>query len=113
MKEIINKNVDMESNKQMKENTDKDVRAEENGIRNVSGNCKNASLEMILKNEKINFKCNFENDLKFLRKRNMHKIVMGQISIKSIRNKFDSLMAAVAGNIVILLITETKIYSEI
>ena len=41
----------------------------------------------------------------------MRKIVVGQININSIRNKFDHLMAAVSGNIDILLITETKIDS--
>ena len=41
----------------------------------------------------------------------MRKIVVGQININSIRNKFDNLMAAVSGNIDILLITETKIDS--
>ena len=41
----------------------------------------------------------------------MHKIVVGQINVNSIRNKFDYLMAAVSGNIDILLITETKIDS--
>ena len=41
----------------------------------------------------------------------MHKIVVGQININSIRNKFDPLMAAVVGNTDILLITETKIDS--
>ena len=43
----------------------------------------------------------------------MHKIVVGQININSIRNKFDPLMAAIAGNTDILLkvrlTTETKI----
>ena len=34
---------------------------------------------------------------------------MGQININSVRNKFDPLMAAVAGNIYILLIIKTKI----
>ena len=41
----------------------------------------------------------------------MHKIVVEQININSIRNKFDPLMAAVAGNIDILLINEIKIDS--
>ena len=41
----------------------------------------------------------------------MHKIVVGQININSIWNKFDPLMAAVVGNTDILLITETKIDS--
>ena len=41
----------------------------------------------------------------------MHKIVVGEININSVGNKFDSLIAAVARNIVILLIAETKIDS--
>ena len=43
----------------------------------------------------------------------MHKIVVGQININSIRNKFDNLMAVVSGNIDILMITETKIDSTV
>ena len=35
-------------------------------------------MKKILKNKKINFKCNYENGLKFLRKRNMRKIVVGK-----------------------------------
>ena len=50
----------MESNKKIKENAGKDVRTEENVIRNVAENCKNASFEKISENEKISFKCNFE-----------------------------------------------------
>ena len=49
--------------------------------------------------------------MEFLRKISKDEIVFGQININSIRNKFDSLMAAVAGNIDILSITETKIDS--
>ena len=41
-------------------NAGKNVRTEENVIRNVAENCKNAYFEKILKNEKISFKCNFE-----------------------------------------------------
>ena len=41
----------------------------------------------------------------------MHKIVVGQININSVGNKLDLFMAAVAENIEILLITETKIDS--
>ena len=67
MKEITNKNVD--SNKQIRESTEKDVRRKEKIIRNVSENCKNAPFEKISENDKTNFKCNFENDLKNLRKK--------------------------------------------
>ena len=41
----------------------------------------------------------------------MHKIVVGYININPVRNKFDSLMATVAGSIDILPTTETKIDS--
>ena len=41
----------------------------------------------------------------------MHKILVAQVNINTIRNKFDPLMTAVAWNIDILLITETKIDS--
>ena len=50
----------MESNKQIKENARKNVKTEENIIRNVSEICKNVSFEKISKNEKISFKFNFE-----------------------------------------------------
>ena len=109
MKEITNKNVD--SNKQIRESNEKDVRRKEKIIRNVSENCKNAPFEKISENDKSNFKCNFENGFKNLRKKNMHKIAVGQMNVNSIRNKFDHLMTAVSGNIDILLITETKIDS--
>lgn len=56
----------MESNRQMKENAWKNARTEINVIRNVSKNSKNVSLEKISKIKKINFKYNFENDLKWL-----------------------------------------------
>ena len=59
MKEKINKNVD--SNKHIRENGEKDVRSKEKVIRNVSENCKNDPI--------TNFKCNYESDLKFLRKK--------------------------------------------
>lgn len=54
----------MESNRQMKQNARKNARTEINLIRNVSKNSKNVSLEKISKIKKINFKYNFENDLK-------------------------------------------------
>ena len=56
----------MASNKQVKENVEKDVRTKEKVICNLSENCKNVSLEKISKNDKTNFKCNFENDSTFL-----------------------------------------------
>ena len=58
MKKITNKNVD--SNKQIRKSTEKDVRGKEKIIRNVSENCKNAPFEKISGNDKTNFICNFE-----------------------------------------------------
>ena len=109
MKEIANKNVG--NNEEIRKSPAKDVRRKEKNIRKVSENCKNAPFEKISENDKTNFKCHFENDLKNLRKKNMHKTVVRKININSIRNKFDHLMEAVSGNIDILLITETKIDS--
>ena len=76
MKEITNKNID--SNKQIRESTEKDVRRKEKIIRNVSENCKNAPFEKISENDKTNFKCNFENDLKNLRKKTCIKLLWGK-----------------------------------
>ena len=49
----------MENNNQIKENAEKDVGTEQNVVCCIPENCKNASLEKILKSNKINFKCNF------------------------------------------------------
>ena len=76
MKEITNKNVD--SNKQIRESTEKDVRRKEKIIRNVSENWKNAPFEKISENDETNFKCNFENDLKKLRKKTCIKLLSGK-----------------------------------
>ena len=51
----------MESDKQIRENAEKDIRTNEKVIRKASKNCKNAPLEKISENDK--------NDLKFLRKK--------------------------------------------
>ena len=76
MKEITNKNID--SNKQIRESTEKDVRRKEKIIRNVSENCKNAPFEKISENDKTNFKCNFEKDFKNLRKKTCIKLLWGK-----------------------------------
>ena len=47
MKEIINKIVNMESNKQRRENAEKKFRTKEKVLCNVSENCKNAPPEKI------------------------------------------------------------------
>ena len=47
MKEITNKNIS--SNKQIRGNTEKDVRRKEKNIPNLSEKCKNALFDVILK----------------------------------------------------------------
>ena len=75
LKEITNNNVD--SNKHKKKHW-KDVRRKEQIIHNISENCKNALFEKILENDKTNFKCNFENDFKILRKKTCIKFLWGK-----------------------------------
>ena len=48
-------------------------------------------------------------DLKQIKIKNIHRIVIGQININSLRNKFDLLSNMISGNIDILLVTETKL----
>ena len=52
----------------------------------------------------------FSSLLRVISKKNMSRIKVGQLSIKSIRNKFDLLLPAVVRNLDILLITETNPY---
>ena len=67
MKEITNTNID--SNKQIRESTEKDVKRKEKIIHNISENCKNVPFEKISENDKTDFKFNFENNFKNLRKK--------------------------------------------
>ena len=72
---MTNKNVD--SNKQIWENTEKDVKRKKI-ICNISENCKNAPFDKISEKDKTNFKCTFENDLKILRKKIYIKLLWGK-----------------------------------
>ena len=47
--------------------------------------------------------------IKDIRQKNLGKIVNGHLNINSIRQKFDSLIEITAGNIEILMISETKL----
>ena len=51
----------------------------------------------------------FRNKLKSLRTSNLHRIIIAQVNINSIRNKFEALINGVRGNVDILMISETKI----
>ena len=47
--------------------------------------------------------------LKSLRSKNIDKIVIAQLNINPLRNKFDQLVSIIQGNVDILVITETKL----
>ena len=47
--------------------------------------------------------------LKSLRIANLNRVIIAQININSIRNKFDALVSGIRGNVDILMTSETKI----
>ena len=51
----------------------------------------------------------FGGNLKSLCIANLNRIIIAQININSIRNKFDALVSGIRGNVDILMISETKI----
>ena len=51
----------------------------------------------------------FGNKLKSLRTSNLHCLIIAQININSIRNKFEALVNGITDNVDILMISETKI----
>ena len=55
----------------------------------------------------------FGEKLKSLRIANLNRIIIAQININSIRNKFDALASSIRGNVDILMISETKIFDHL
>ena len=51
----------------------------------------------------------FGGKLKSLRLANLNRVIIAQININSIRNKFDALVSGIRGNVDILMTSETKI----
>ena len=51
----------------------------------------------------------FGGKLKSLRIANLNRVIIAQININSIRNKFDVLVSGIRGNVDILMTSETKI----
>ena len=51
----------------------------------------------------------FGGKLKSLRIANLNRVIIAQININSIRNKFDALVSGIRGNVDILMTSETKI----
>ena len=69
----------------------------ENEERVSSGICSNTGSEF------------FGDTLKALRLSNVDRIIVAQINVNSIRNKFDALIAGIQNKVDILLISETKL----
>ena len=61
-----------------------------------------------IRNPNLESEC-LGNRQKSLRTSNLHRIIIAQININSIRNKFKALVNGVRGNVDILMISETKI----
>ena len=65
------------------------------------------NFEKYKENENENF--NPYNILKGIRVANINRLVIGQLNINSLRNKFEALKAIIKGNLDILIITESKL----
>ena len=48
-------------------------------------------------------------NLKAIHKGNIKKLIIGQLNINSLRNKFDCLVQQIIGNVDILMVSETKL----
>ena len=59
--------------------------------------------------ENENKKLNPYNILKGVRVANINRLIIGQLNINSLRNKFEALKETIKGNLDILIITETKL----
>ena len=51
----------------------------------------------------------YADNLKFIRKDNLNKLIIAHLNINSIRNKFDFLVDKIKGNVDIMVISETKL----
>ena len=49
------------------------------------------------------------NNLNLICKRNINRLIIGQLNINSLRNKFESIVQRFTGNIDILMVSETKL----
>ena len=56
-------------------------------------------------NSNENFKCY----LSSLRRKNLNRVILAQVNINSMRNKFDLLAEGIKGKVDVLMISETKI----
>ena len=51
----------------------------------------------------------FWNKLKYLLSNNTHRLIMTQINVNSLRNKFDALVGGIQGNIYILIVRQKNL----
>ena len=59
--------------------------------------------------EKGNSNENFNYYLSSLRRKNLNRVILAQLNINSIRNKFDLLAKGIKGMVDVLMVSETKI----
>ena len=59
--------------------------------------------------EKGNSNENFKYYFSSLRRKNLNRVILAQLNINSIRNKFDLLAEGIKGKVDVLMISETKI----
>ena len=72
--------------------------------------CENVKRERVSSSISSNTDSEFFGDkLKTLHLSNVDRIIVAQINVNSIRNKFDALMAGIQNKVDILLISETKL----
>ena len=52
----------------------------------------------------------YDDNLKFIRKENLNKLIVTHLNINSIRNKFGFLLNKIKGNVDVITISETNNY---
>ena len=65
----------------------------------------------VVNNEKVKRKEKDSDFLRILRVKNVNRLIIGNLNINSISNKFDQLKLFVQGKVDILIVTETKLDS--
>ena len=76
---------------------------------NATRNTGNASSSSLLISSNNGEEKDPQSFLKDLRINNINRLIIGQLNINSLRNKFEQLSTMISGNIDILMISETKL----
>ena len=74
--------------------------------------CDSGATDSLTSDSRANGKFTVFEHLRKIKLKNMNGIIIAQININSLRNKFSFLCEAVSGNIDVLLVTETKLDSS-